>query len=824
MLKNYLKIAFRNLAKHKVYSLINIFGLAVGIACCILIALYIHNEWNYDSFHSESDRIYRAWVQETLSDGRRLLNTATPVPLPGALADNIPEVERVTYLFPFNNLVQVPGNPEALNENIIVAGEDFFHIFDFSLLQGEAETVFSNPSSAVLSQATARRFFGNDKPMQKTISVRLGGEFHEFTVTGIIKDAPSNSSLQYRMILPDTNLKYLVSERARTGLTSWFNIFGSTYVLLREGVDASSLDTKFADMMRSILGEEGYNQTQYTIGLQPLTDIHLNPDFPTNLASVSDPVYFYILGAIALLILLIACVNFMTISISKSAQRAREVGVRKTVGALRRHLMYQFWGEAMVMTLLALGVGITLAELFLPSFNELSGTTLQLNLSYRTLAAMGGAVLVISFTAGIYPALILSSFRPVEVLMGRLKLSADKSLFRQTMVVLQFTLSIALITGTFVVRKQLNYVQDKDLGYQKNEVLEIASGFTPGPETPLAEALENSFSRKQLLENELGSVSGITGISASSFTPVETAGWFQLGFKDEQENSHSFHANVVDADFIPTLGIEIVRGRNFSEINSSDRNNALIVNRALVDYFGWENPIGRRLPGPQFNDHEIIGVVENFHYQSLHTPVEPLALAMSSDLLFSGIDNMTLSNSSAPRYSIKLDTEDLETTMAQLREVWKKIAPGTPFDYTFVDQALDRQYRQERRLGRIVTASSGLAIIIACLGLFGLASLMIVRRTKEIGIRKVLGASVSSIVMLVNKEFTKLVAIALLAGAPVAWYLVQYWLQDFAYRVSLRPAVFLLAGGLVLLVAWLTVSYQSYKATTLDPVDSLRSE
>jgi len=824
MLKNYLKVAFRSLFKNKLYSLINIFGLAVGIACCILIALYIYNEWSYDTFHSESDRIYRAYVEETLSDGRQVLNTATPVPLPRALADNIPEVKNVTYLFPFNNLVQIPDRPEALNENIIVAGEEFFRIFDFPLLQGEAETVFANPSSAVLSQETAKRFFGDENPMQKNISIRLGGQFHEFTVTGIIREAPSNSSLRYRMIIPDANLKYLVSERARTGRVSWFNVFGSTYVLFREGVDVSSLTAKFSTMMRNILGDEVYEQTQYTIGLQPLTDIHLNPDFPTNLASVSDPVYSYILGAIALLILLIACVNFMTISISKSAQRAREVGVRKTVGALRRHLMYQFWGEALLMTLLALGVGITLAELFLPLFNNLSGTTLQLNLSYQTLAAMGGAVLVISFIAGIYPALILSGFRPVEVLMGRLKLSADKSLFRQTMVVIQFTLSIALITGTFVVRKQLSYVQDKDLGYQKDQVLEVASGFSPGPETPLAEALENSFRRKQLLENELGSVSGITGISASSFTPVETAGWFQLGFKDEQENSHSFHGNVVDADFIPTLGIEIVQGRNFSEDNPSDRNRALIVNRALVDYFGWENPIGQRLPGPQFNDHEIIGVVENFHYQSLHTPVEPLALAMSPDLLFSGIDNMTLSNSSAPRYSIKMNTDDLETTMAQLREVWKQIAPGTPFDYTFVDQALDRQYRQEKRLGRIITASSGLAIIIACLGLFGLASLMIVRRTKEIGIRKVLGASISSIVLLVNKEFTKLVMISILAGAPIAWYLVRYWLQDFAYRVSLTPAVFLLAGGLVLLVAWLTVSYQSYKATTLDPVDSLRSE
>ena len=821
MLKNYLKIAVRNLTKDKLYSVINIFGLAVGIACCILIGLYVQNDWSFDQFHSKSDRLYRAWEQETRHDGHKVLNTSTPIPLGQALESNIPEVESTTYLYSTSSLVQTSDRSDALNQQLIITGADFFKMFDFKLLQGDPATVFDNPQSVVLTKETAQRFFGNKDPMQKTLQVRLGSDFYNFTVTGIIEKAPSNSSLKYHMLLPKENLKKVITEKHRQ---SWFNIFGTTYVLLKKGANPSQLKSKFGSMMQGILGDDVYQKTQFTIGLQPITDIHHNTDFPKGLATVSDPAYAYILGAIALLILLIACVNFMTLSISKSSSRAQEVGIRKTIGALRQHLMYQFWGEALLMTLLALGLGITFAEILLPFFNELSGTSLQFEYTTLSVAAMLGGALLISLIAGIYPALILSGFQPVQVLKGRLNLSSDKSLFRKTMVVIQFSLSIALIIGTLIVHKQLNYVQQKDLGYQKDKIVVIDSGISGDPKTPLSKIVDAASKRKKLFQTKLNGTPEVSELAVSSYTPVQMGGWFRLGFRDSQDQERSIHGNIVDADFIPTLGIKVLEGRNFSDENSSDKRRAILVNKALVDYFGWKNPIGKHLPGPKFDDHKVIGVVENFNYESLHTPVEPLAMAMSSKLLLSGVNNVSLSNSPTPRFSLKISSADLSATMSKIKQGWQQIAPGTPFDYTFVDQALDSQYRQEQRLSKIVTSGSILAIVIACLGLFGLASLMIARRTKEIGVRKVLGASSSSIVLLVNKEFTKLVAIAFVIAVPVAWYGMQQWLQDFAYRIDIGAGIFLMAGLAALMIAWLTVSYQSIKATLINPVESLKSE
>lgn len=821
MLQNYFKIAFRNLFKNKVYSSINIFGLAVGVACCILIALYVQNEWSYDEFHSKADRTYRAWVNETTPEGREILNTATPVILGPTLRDNIPEVEHLTYIFSFSNLVKTPDAQTPFDDNILVVNEDFFQIFDFEVLQGNPQNLFINPSSVVISEATANRFFGNEDPLQKTLSIRLTDDYKDFRVTGVIENPPSNSSLDYRILIPDQNLETLISERGRN---SWFNIFGSTYLTLQEGTNPTELNEKFDSMMRGVLGEDFFVNEDFQIGLQPLTDIHLNTEFPSGQASVSDPVYSYILAAIAFLILLIACVNFMTLSISKSASRAKEVGIRKTIGAIRQHLMYQFWGEALMMTLIAFLIGITFAELLLPFFNDLSGTGLSITYEIGTLGLLFLTALAVSLVAGIYPALVLSGFRPIEVLKGRLNLSADKGSFQKVMVVFQFSLSIALIIGTLTIHQQLNYVQNKNLGYQKDQVLVLESGISNTPQSSPVDIFEQSIRRKQILINELNAAPEITSVSASSFTPVQTGGWFRMGFRDMQGEPKNFHGNFVDANFIPTLGIKVTEGRNFSEENPSDARQAMIVNEALVEYFGWENPIGQRLPGPEFDQHEVIGVVENFHYESLHTTVEPLGMVMNPDILFSGISNLGISNSFDPRYSFNLSTDNLSQTVSQLREAWTQVAPGVPFDYTFVDQSLDEQYREERRLSRIVTTGSVLAIIIACLGLFGLASLMVIRRTKEIGVRKVLGASSGNIVFLVNKEFTKLVTIAFLIASPIAWYAMSTWLQDFAYRIELGVGIFLISGLLTLAVAWLTVSYQSIKATMVNPTESLRSE
>tara|TARA_R100001143_G_scaffold63450_1_gene70541 strand:- start:6733 stop:9198 length:2466 start_codon:yes stop_codon:yes gene_type:complete len=821
MLKNYFKIAIRNLYKNKVYSFINIFGLAVGIACCLLIGLYVQNEWSYDTFHSKSDSIYRVWTQSIASDGESKLHTGTPLPLGPALIENIPEVEQVTYIYLFNDLVQTAEHPDALDENVLVVTREFFQMFDFNLLESDVSSVFNNPSSVVITEETARRFFGDQDPMQKNLSIRTGGEFREFTVTGIIEQAPSNSSLTYSILIPNNNMDQLLGERARS---SWFSGAGSTYVLLSDDVSSTEVEAKIASMMRGILGEDIIRENEFTIGLQPLTDIHLNPAFPVKIASVSDPTYSTILSVIALFILLIACVNFTTLSISKSASRAKEVGIRKTLGAVRQHLMYQFWGEALMTATFALAAGVLFAELLLPFFNDLSGTSLELSFTIETILTLVSLAIIISLIAGIYPAVILSGFRPVKVLKGRLSLSENKSYFQEIMVVMQFSLSIALIIGTITIQQQLKYIQNKNIGYQKDQVVVLESGLTNSPNTSLEEIFEEGVRRKELLESKLRSNPEVEDLTVSFFTPVQNAGWASLGFEDEEGQQRSFQGNVVDADFLPAMGITITEGRNFSEEYSSDLRRAIIVNQMLVESFGWENPIGERLPGPEFDDHEIIGVVENFNYESLHTPVEALALTMSPTTLLSGANFIQMGSFPVPRFSIKLNTNDLSGTMTEIKNAWDAIEFGTPFDFTFVDQALDAQYRKEQRLSRIVTTATVFAIVIACLGLFGLASLMIVRRMKEIGVRKVLGANSSSIVLLVNKEFTKLVLIAFVIAVPIAWYFMTGWLGNFAYRIDIGAGIILLAGITAVVVAWLTVSYQSVKATLVNPVDSLRSD
>lgn len=826
MIKNYFKIAFRNLFKHKVYSFINIFGLAVGIACCLLIGLYVQNEWSFDSFHSKSDRLYRAWSHEDYGNDEIYFNSNTPIILASTLENNIPEVEATTRFSNITSLVKRPDQDESTSETISVVDPSFFEMFDFPLILGNPDVVFENPGSIVLTEETANQYFGNQNPLQQVLSLQIGDEFEDFLVTGVVENPPVNSSIQFDFLIPFSNSPKIFSEGAHT---SWFSVSPETYVLLDENTRSEALESKLASMMVTVLGErygDEFNPGDlvYTVGLQPITDIHLNTEIPVGIAPVSDPTYSYILGAIAILILLIACVNFMTLSLSRSTSRAKEVGIRKTIGAERKHLMYQFWGEAFLMTAIALGIGVFIAELLLPQFNVLSGTELQLFLSVNLLIVLLGTALFISLISGIYPALILSGFKPVQIFKGQLKVAGDKNFFRQSMVVFQFTLSIALIAGTLIIGNQLDYMRSKDLGYQKEQVVVLNTDMNAGPGNPLSTVLEEATQLTNRLESELSGSSEVSRISMSSFTPVQTRGWIGADFRESNDRKREFNFNIVDHNFVETYGIQIVNGRDFSEENPSDQRRAILVNQALVDDYGWENPIGMQLPGPNFEDHEIVGVVENFNYESLHTTIEPLVLTINPGLIFSGIDNINFSASPTPRISIQFSSQDLPELMNQIEESWASVAGGAPFNYTFVDQAVDSQYRQEQRLSQIVLFGSVLAIVIACLGLFGLASLMIVRRTKEIGVRKVLGASSSNIVLLVNKEFTKLVGIAFLIAVPIVWSIMSRWLQNFAYRIDIGFGILLLAGISALIIAWLTVSYQSIKATLVNPVDSLRSE
>lgn len=701
-----------------------------------------------------------------------------------------------------SNLIRVGGN--TFSEDIHIVDSTFLDVFDFKMINGGRERILNRANNIVLSEDLATKYFGNENPLGKLLDVNLGDNFKSFTVAGIMENPPANSSIQYDALISFGNSRDIWSEDAHTSI---FNIYVETYVLMNKGVNMEEVKEKTSVIFNRMLGEN-YAGT-YELIYQPLTDIHLNQEFPQGLEPVSDPAYSYILSAIALLVLLIACINFVSLSLGKYLERVKEVGIRKVIGADRRQIVHQFWGEAFIVIFLSLAIGFILAELLMPVFNELSGKMLEFNFSLEIIAATLILLLVISFSAGFYPALYLSRFNPVQVLKGQLQ-GGDASLFRRVLVVVQFSLSSFLMISAFVMNQQLHFLQNKNLGFEKEQVVSLPTGL--GNEEALA--LYGRF------ESELFGHQDVVNMSSAFFSLGE--GWMFADYNTTNEEVHEMYVNIVDHNFIPTMRMELVAGRNFTEDITSDVKQAIIVNEALVKDFGWKDPVGKSLPG-NFPQHQIIGVVKDFNFASLHTPVEPLTLALSNELS-RGFSNVNLSASPQRKILVSLKAENLTATMKMLKNAWKKVAPGIPFNYYFLDEVLDAQYRQEARLGAIVKYATFFAIIIACLGLISLAGLMIRKRTKEIGVRKVLGASVLQIIILITKDFVRLVIIAILIASPIAYFIMDDWLQDFSFRIDIGIWPFLLVGVIAVTISWVTISFQSVKAASVNPVKSLKSE
>jgi len=805
MLKNYLKIAFRTLWKDKLHAFINIFGLSIGLACCLLIMLFVRNEWSFDRFHTNADRLYRAWVLENYGENQRFYNTVTPVPLGPTMASTFPEVEQAIRYMQFTD--QVRRGEVVFNETISLADPAFFEVFDFPLVRGDAARALAERNSVVLTERMATRYFGTADPVGQTLTMLSEDAMQDFVVTAVAEDVPPNSSIQFDLLLPFSVTESLMSERARQ---SWFNVSHETYVLLAENVAAATLEAKLPEMVTQVLGDR-VEPGQYTVGIQPMPDIHLNPDFPTGIAPVSDPAYAYILFGIALLVLALACINFMTLSIGRSTSRAREVGVRKVVGAGRRQVRYQFWGEALLTSGLSLFFGIVLAEMLLPVFNTFADRTLTLTFDPATVLFLLGLLLLIGLVAGSYPAVVLARFRPADVLKGSLHVRGDRSLLRRGLVVFQFAISIMLITCTLLMGQQMRFLQTKNLGFDKEQVVVI----------PTEQPLEEGQRLTDLFREAVSDNPNVVAVTRASHTFGE-GGWMTIGYHADDDTYRDFTLNVIDEDYVSTLSMEIIAGRDFDRAIPADRNQAILVNEALVAEYGWADPIGQHLPG-SFLDHEIIGVVKDFNFASLHTAVEPLVLTLNRDIIFEGASDVN-SGSTAPKISVRIRPDDLPGTLAMLKRIWETLAPDLPFRYDFLDQAVGSQYRQDERFGQMVGIATLLAILIACLGLFGLAALTVARRTKEIGVRKILGASAGGLVVLVSRDFVKLILAAFVLAAPVAYVVIDYWLQDFAYRIEISWWIFLLAGLAALGVALLTVSYQSIKAALANPVKSLRYE
>lgn len=815
MLRNYIKIAFRNIWKTKLHSFITITGLSAGIACCILIVLFVKDEWTFDKFHDKADRIYRAWVFEDYGEDEQFFNTTTPFPLGPAVEENYNEVAAFARYNQIGQSIKV--GVDAYNEVVSVVGPRFFEIFDFTAKYGKPTAALAEKNNAIVTKTTAKKFYGVENAVGETLEMDFGDGPRVFTVKAVVNDPPTNSSFQFGVLISDINNTDLYSDRA---LSSWFNVNAETYVILKPGVDHEQLVSKFTAMVKSIMGEE-YEEGTYEIGLQPLTDIHLNTEMPTGIAPVSDPQYAYILSGIALLILFLGAVNFVTLSISRSINRAKEVGVRKVVGARRKQLVTQFLSETIVTTLISTLVGLGLAYLFLPLFNELSGRTLLLEINLFTVAVVVGLLLIIGVIAGSYPALVLSAFRPTQILKGREMSGGKKQGLRKGLVAVQFVLTIFLISTTLLMKKQLNFIQNKNLGFDKEQLLVSQLNVVGGQ--GLLDRINLGMEKGQLLKNQLENSTTVEGSALANHT-FGSGGWTNVGYTDTNDKYRNFDVLVVDASYIPTMAMEMLEGRNFSDENTSDKRRSIIVNEAFAEAYGWDNAVGKKIPGNNFEDHEVIGVVNDFNYNSLHGEVTPLALVMDPMVIAPGIENIGIGSNPIPKLMVRVSGDKVQAAISELETAWNKVAAGEEFQYSFVDETLAAQYRQEQNLGKIVTMASILAIVIGCMGLFALASLNMENRTKEISIRKVLGASEQKILILLSKEYVMLIGIALVVSVPITIYIMQDWLSSFAYRIELGVSTFLLTGILTLAIALLTIAYQAIKTAMKQPAETLKYE
>ena len=814
MLRNYFKITLRNIFKYKIFSFINIFGLALAIACTIIVIFYVRNEITFDKFHEKADRVYRPYTKFKRG-AREGVGVHTPFIMGKQLKDNYPEIEGFTILTSFFN--QVYKGENSFPEEIHIASEDFFNMFSFSILTGETQNVLTDPSSIVLTVEMAEKYFGRTDVINELLIIEVGGEQKNFMVRAVLRNIPSNSSIRFNFLISDIHTKDIFPAPM---LTSWNMITGETYVLLHNQVNKVELEPKFSSLVEQVMGDD-LEEVEFAIFLQPLTDIHLNTDMPEGNVPVSDPKYTFILAGISIFVLLIACINFITLSLGRSFSRAKEIGIRKSSGANRKQIILQFLGESILLAILALIIGLIMSYIILPWFNELADVILKFTLDFKNILLISGITVITGLIAGIYPALIISGFKPLDIIKSDIRLGKGNNTLGSILVTGQFALTVFMIACTVIMKDQLNYLQNKNLGFDKEHVVVVP--VRVGEAKGLRDVVKRGMERAAILDNALLNKPGIisTGIASHTF---ESGGWTHIGYQDENDETNWFYYNTVNADFIPTMTMEIVQGRNFEKDNQADMKRSVIVNEAFVKEYGLENPIGDRIPNEEFMDHEIIGVVKDFHIASLHTKINPLLLAMNVEIGFSGAHNVSISSSEVPKVFVRLEGGKIQEGIETIRSEWDKVFPGEPFNYSFIDENLKEQYEGEMNLSKVVTSSSMLAIIIGCLGLFGLSTLSLTGKLKEISIRKVFGASKTNIFLILSKRFVILLFVAIIVSFPATVYVMNKWLTDFEFRINIGPVSLFLAALISLAVLLISISYQGFSAIRTNPAETLRNE
>ncbi len=801
MIKNYLKVAIRNILKYKFFSAINVLGLSIGISCCLFIFIYVSDELSFDRFHKDVDRIYRVGLLGRMA-GQEFNTSNSSWPVGETMQEEIPGVEASIRLWPRSVPLVFKYEDKSFSEKeVIFADSNFFDFFSFELLQGDPATVLKEPNSIVLTPSIAEKYFGKEDPIGKILL--MGTDAKALKVTGLVAPAPGNSHFHYSILVSFMTAKGLLFE-------GWTGNSLQTYVKLNSQTTMEETNTKLEEIVAKYVGaevEQGLgisfkefkeNGGEYKYYLYPLADTHLNSPTQDDIEPNGEMKYVYIFSLIGVFILIIACINFMNLSTARSSSRAKEVGLRKTMGSQRAQMVWQFLAESAVYSFVATIIAIGFAYLLMPYFNLLAGKKLTfesiLNIEFGiTLLTL---ILFVGLVAGSYPAFYLTSFNAVEVLKGKLRAGMKSKGVRSTLVVVQFAISIFLIIATAIVLQQLQFLQSKNLGMDKQNVIILQNARKLGASRL---AFKNS-------------VQQIPGVEKSSYTNnpfpgVNNTTVFRTKGSEQDQLSGTYYA---DYDQLDVLKFELAEGRFFSRDFLTD-SSAVIVNEAAVKQFGWTNPINEELisfNGPEPKTLKVIGVVKNFNFESLKTEVRPLIIAFTEQ-----------SNYLLIRYS-----GSPEQIINSLNNLWNQHASGDPFEYTFLDQDFDALFRAEQRLKNIFMVFAGLAVFIACLGLFALAAFTTEQRTKEIGIRKAMGATVPNLTMLLSKEFSILVVIAFLPAAFASWYFMDMWLQDFAYRIDINPILFVISGLLAFIIAWLTVGFQALRAAKANPVSSLRYE
>jgi putative ABC transport system permease protein len=811
MLRNDFKLAWRNLLKNRFFSLINILGLATGLACFILITLYVTDELSYDRYNEKASRIYR--VNSDIIFGTTELKLAVSSdPMGATLKKDYPQVEEFARLYTSSGSKLIKKGNVFINEgNVGHADSTFFRVFTVPAISGNTNTALNEPNTVVVTKSAALKYFGTTDVIGKTIETNdNNGTLYK--ITAVVKDIPTNSHFHFDFIFSMDNVDY--------NFGNYLSHNFQTYLLLKEGTDPKEFDKKFPEFTdRYVLPQakqfmqvnsmeefrQAGNKLEYH--LMPLTDIHLRSDRVAEISVNGNIQYVYIFSAVALFILLIACINFMNLSTARSANRAKEVGIRKVLGTERKTLIRQFLTESTTVALLSLLLAIGIALLALPYFNRISGKEMSWTLMTTTgfLLLLVVLPVVIGLLAGIYPAFYLSAFKPIMVLKGKINAGAKRSTLRSVLVIFQFATSIILIVGTIIVYRQLNYIQNKKIGFNKEQVLLIEG----------TGALGNN---NQAFRNEVMRIAGVKSVATGGYLPVSNSSRNDNTFSKEavMDSKNGFNMQVwrIDENYIPLMGMEMAMGRNFSKEFKTD-SSAVIINETTAAILGYDNPVGKKIYTNDVNDpaqsieYNIVGVVKNFNFESMKQQIGALCFRLGDAYW---------------ETAFKVDPANMKQLVSQVEKEWTKLAPSYPFSYKFLDESFNNMYRAEQRAGQVALSFSVLAIVIACLGLFGLASFMAEQRTKEIGVRKVLGASMNNIVSMLSRDFLRLVLVSAVFAIPLSWFIMHRWLENFAYRVNISWWVFVLAAILALLIALVTISFQTVKAALTNPVDSLRSE